>query len=441
MGEQLTPEELQIFTRHTGRTVAPTERAQECWFVVGRRGGKSRAMATLAIYLAGLCDYSDTLVRGERGLVLLIAPDIRQAKVLLEYAQGTLESAPMLSQLIADRKADELTLTTGITLEVRSASFRRIRGATCVAVLADECAFWKSDSAANPDVEILNAARPSLATTSGPLICISSPHARKGALWDAYRKHHGPDGDPGILVAQGASRDFNPDLAQSVVDRAMERDPAAASAEYMAQFRTDIESLITIEAVGVCVDGGVLERAFNRNHSYVAFVDPSGGSADAMTMAISHKEGSTVVLDLVREIRPPFSPEAVVAEFANTMKNYRCSTCYGDKYAGEWVVEQFRTNGVHYEHCEWNRSELYLDLLPLINSRAVAFLDHDRMVMQFVSLERTSARGAVRDKVDHPKGLHDDIANAAAGALVCAFKDLGSGGMRTRIIYPALGLA
>ncbi len=42
-----------------------------------------------------------------------------------------------------------------------------------------------------------------------------------------------------ILVAQGATRDFNPDLAQSFIDRAMEHDPAAASAEYMAQFRTD----------------------------------------------------------------------------------------------------------------------------------------------------------------------------------------------------------
>jgi hypothetical protein len=126
-------------------------------------------MATLAVYLAGLCDYSDTLVRGEKGLVLMIAPDVRQAKVLLEYAQGALESTPMLSQLIADRKRDELTLTNGIVLEVRSASFRRIRGATCVAVLADECCFWESEDSANPDTEILNAARPSLATTGGPL--------------------------------------------------------------------------------------------------------------------------------------------------------------------------------------------------------------------------------------------------------------------------------
>ena len=121
-------------------------------------------------------------------------------------------------------------------------------------MLADECAFWLSDESANPDVEILNAARPALATTQGPLIAISSPYARRGALWETYRRHFGPEGDPTILVAQGATRDFNPDLPQSIIDRAMERDPAAASAEYMAQFRTDVEGFITREAVEACVN-------------------------------------------------------------------------------------------------------------------------------------------------------------------------------------------
>ena len=426
MGEPLKPDELATFKFFTGRETAPSRRVDELWCCIGRRGGKSRAMATLAVYLAGLCDYSDVLVRGEKGLVLLIAPDVRQARVLLEYAQGTLESTPTLSQLIADRKREELTLTTGITLEVRSASFRRIRGATCVAVLADECAFWKSEDSANPDIEILNAARPALATTGGPLVAISSPHARRGALWTTYRKHYGPDGDPAILVAQGTSREFNPDLPQSVVDRAIGRDPAAARAEYLAEFRTDIASLLTEESVGACVDPGVRERPFERSNSYLAFCDPSGGSSDAMTLAISHKEAETVVLDVIRENRPPFSPEGVVAEYASLIRKYRCSQCYGDRYAGEWTVEAFKKHGVHYEHAELTRSELYLDLLPLINSRGVALLDNERLLHQLVSLERTSVRfGGGRDRVDHPKGLHDDVANAAAGALVMAHSHSG----------------
>ena len=245
-----------------------------------------------------------------------------------------------------------MTLTTGITLEVRSASFRRIRGVTCVAVLADECAFWLSDESANPDVEILNAARPALATTQGPLIAISSPYARRGALWETYRRHYGPEGDPTILVAQGATRDFNPELPQSIIDKAMDRDPAAASAEYMAQFRTDVEGFITREAVEACVNLGVRERPSERKHSYVAFVDPSGGSSDAMTLAIAHTEGKTQILDVIRERKPPFSPEAVTEEFAKLIRSYRCTKVYGDRYGGEWPREQFRKHGVNYEPSE-----------------------------------------------------------------------------------------
>jgi hypothetical protein len=426
MGEELKPDELATFKFFTGRETAPDRRVDELWCCVGRRGGKSRAMAALAVYLAGLCDYSDSLVRGERGLVLLIAPDVRQAKVLLEYSQGTLESTPMLSQLIADRRRDELDLTTGITLEVRSASFRRIRGATCVAVLADECCFWKNEDSANPDTEILNAARPALATTGGPLIAISSPHARKGALWTTYKKHFGKDGDPAILVAQGTSREFNPELPQSVVDRAIERDPQAAKAEFLAEFRSDIASLLTEESVGACVDAGVRERPFSRSHSYTAFTDPSGGSSDSFTLAIAHREAETVILDAVRESRPPFSPEAVIAEFASLIKKYRCSQVWGDRYGGEFVVEAFRNCGVHYEPSEHTRSELYLDLLPLVNSRACALLDNERLTHQLVGLERTSVKfGGGRDRVDHPKGLHDDLANSVAGALVIAHSQSG----------------
>jgi hypothetical protein len=140
-------------------------------------------------------------------------------------------------------------------------------------------------------------------------------------------------GDPTILVAQGATRDFNPDLPQSIIDKAMDRDPAAAAAEYMAQFRTDVEGFITREAVEDCVTLGVRERQPERKNAYVCFVDPSGGSSDAFTLAIAHAENKTQILDLIRERKPPFSPEAVVEEFAKIIRSYRCTKVYGDRYA------------------------------------------------------------------------------------------------------------
>jgi hypothetical protein len=109
-----------------------------------------------------------------------------------------------------------------------------LRGVTCICVFADEAAFWydEQSGSANSGEEILAAVCPSLATTRGPLVVITSPYSKSGAVYDAWRKHYGAQSEVRILIAQGASRDFNPSLPQSVVDRAYERDAAAASAEY-----------------------------------------------------------------------------------------------------------------------------------------------------------------------------------------------------------------
>jgi hypothetical protein len=96
MGEVLTDTERATFTKLTGRGHEPLRRVEEAAFVVGRRGGKSKAVATLAAYLAGLCDHH--LVRGERGVVLCIAPDQRQAKITRDYCEAALTGSRILKQ-------------------------------------------------------------------------------------------------------------------------------------------------------------------------------------------------------------------------------------------------------------------------------------------------------------------------------------------------------
>jgi len=77
-------------------------------------------MSALAVYLAGLCDYKDKLVRGEKGVVLLLAPDMRQAKVSLDYAAGVLESTPIMRQLLGARTADAISSRICVGLRKRS---------------------------------------------------------------------------------------------------------------------------------------------------------------------------------------------------------------------------------------------------------------------------------------------------------------------------------
>jgi hypothetical protein len=387
----------------------------------GRRGGKSRAIAVLIVFVAVFVDHSAVLVVGERPVVLCLAPSQKQAGVVFGYVVGILESTPMLAKLVKSKTAEILALTNSIEIEIRAASFRNVRGVTAVAVVGDEAAFWHDDSSgsSNPDSAILDALRPALATTGGLLAVISSPYARRGAVYETWSRHYGERGDTRILVAQGASRDFNPSLPQKVVDRAMERDPAAASAEYLGQFRSDLEAFVTHEAVAACVDRGAIERAPEQERAYFAFVDPSGGSSDAMTLAVAYTDGERACLAALREVKPPFSPESTVAEFATFLRSYGVTMVRGDRYAGEWPREQFRKHGIDYQPADKTRSELYLELLPLINSQRAALLDDKRLISQLINLEVRVARGG-KTSVNHPQNTNarDDVCNSALGALV-----------------------
>jgi hypothetical protein len=415
MGEALDDDERALFKRITGRDCEPLQRVEELIAVVGRRGGKSRAIATLAAYLAALRDYSHVLAAGERALVIVVAPDQRQAHIVLDYCTAVFEQSPLLKQLIKNRTSDTLELTNGLGIEVRAANFRRLRGHTFVAAVAEEVAFLFADeSSANPDSEILAALRPGLATTNGLLAMISSPYAKRGELYEAHKRHYGPAGDKLILVAQGTSRDFNPSLPQSVVDRALERDHAAASAEYLAQFRSDIEGFVSREQVEACVERGLCERAPVDGTRYFSFTDPSGGSADSMACAIGHLDGDMLVVDALREIKARFDPESAVEEFAQLLALYKIDATTGDRYSAQWCSQAFEKRGIKYEGAEQNKSQLYLEMLPRINAKTIRLLDHPRALNQICLLERRTSRGG-RDSIDHPPNTHDDVANAIAG--------------------------
>ena len=115
---------------------------------------------------------------------------MRVAGIVRDHCAAAFENSPILRQLIANRTQDTIELTNGISVEVRPASFRKLRGPTYVGVICDEVAFWYQDASyANPDVEVLAAVRPGLLTTRGPLILASSAYAKSGALYDMWRRH------------------------------------------------------------------------------------------------------------------------------------------------------------------------------------------------------------------------------------------------------------
>ena len=416
----LTDDQLALYTRHTGRLEAPKEPFTEAALICGRRGGKSRMLALLGTCIATLRDYRAFLAPGEVATVAILASDRKQARSIFRYVKGLIDAVPSLKREVT-KETDEL-LELGkrqVAIEITTASFRATRGYTYAAVLCDEVAFWRSEESANPDEEILAAIRPGLANIPGALLLLaSSPYAKRGALYKTFRRHHGKDGAR-VLVWKASTKEMNPGIDPAIIAEAYEDDPANAAAEYGAEFRNDIAAFVAREVVEACTPPGRFELPYVSGRRYVAFCDLSGAGKDSMTLAIGHEEDGTAVLDAIREIRPPCSPEGVVADFTALLKSYYLSKMSGDKYAGEWPREQFRKLGIQYELAEKSKADIYREFLPALNSRKVELLDDKRLASQLCNLERRTARGG-KDSIDHPPGGHDDIANAVAGALLMA---------------------
>lgn len=405
--------DMKLFKSCTGRSAWPCTGFSEAWLIIGTRGGKSFITALLAAYLAVFKEYD--LSPGERGFIILIAPSKKQATIIKSYLSGFFNDNKFLSPYLEKETAEEVQLANGVVISCLSSDYRTIRGFTAVACVIDELAYLAIEGY-KPDVEVVRALRSRLMSTGGPLICISSPYARRGMLWETYKRHYGNDKSR-ILCWQASSRTMNPTLSEEKIQQAYDEDAAGAAADYGAEFRRDIEDFISADALEAVTIPGRYELGPVTGLSYTAFTDPSGGSKDAFTLAISHMESGIRILDCIRYRTPPFSPEAVVKEFADVCKDYGCSVVTGDRYAGEWPREQFQKHGVTYKTSDKPKSAIYGELLPLINSGKVELLDNELLHRQLLNLERRTSR-AGKDSIDHPLGAHDDIANAAAGALV-----------------------
>jgi hypothetical protein len=247
-GLPMSDAEAAIFRSCTGRTTPPTKPFNEAWLICGRRSGKSFMMALIAVYLATFRDYKPFLALGERATVMVVAADRKQARVVIRYMRAML-NLPVFAKMIMRQTAENFELNNSITLEVTTASIRAVRGYAIPVAIVDEVAFLPKEENASPDYEILDSIRPAMAQFPNSLmLCAGSPYARRGAQWEAFAFYYGKD-DASALVWRAPTRVMNPTVPQKVIDDAFNRDASSARAEWMAEFRSDIESYLSREIV------------------------------------------------------------------------------------------------------------------------------------------------------------------------------------------------
>lgn len=422
-GLPLDADELELFRNVTGRTEPAATPFSEAYLVKPRRAGGTLFGAACGVH-AALQDYRDRLGPGEWATIALIASDRRQARQLMGYCKGLVHDSPPIAAELVRETEETIEFAHRTRIEVHVASFRSTRGYSYACVLLDELAFYRDDQSASPDVELVRAVRPGLANLGGRLLGFSSPHSRRGHLWEMYRSHYGRDTSD-VLVIQAPGRLLNPTIKESVIERARAEDPTAARSEWDAQFREDVAQFLVDGDIDRAIESGVAERPMVPTRNYVAFVDPSGGRHDAMTLGIAHAskvahagaEGRRLTLDRLLIVHPPFDPESTVQRFTEALRAFGLKTVTGDRYGAEWVSGMFGKYGIHYRPSDLDKSAIYIETLPAFAQGLVELLDIPTLLTQLRLLERRPRAGGRGDAVDHPPRASDDAANAACGAI------------------------
>jgi hypothetical protein len=400
-------EDLAIFQKHTGRASPWPGGHPEAVCVVGVQSGKSRIAAALADHAA---------LVGEAGThALLLAQDQRGAvRTLLRYAKEPFEAIDGFKAEVVRSTADSMELRNGVSIDAYPCRPAAVRGIRACIVVVDELAFFTATDGRPTDREMLRVARGRVATTGGKVIVLSSPYGQSGALWDLHRQHYGRDSS--TLVWQASAPEMNPTLAAGYLARMEQDDPEAYASEVLGQFRAGVATLFDPEALDACVAPGRRERPRADGVVYGSGADPSGGRGDAFAVAVGHRSGERVIVDALRAWPPPFNPTGVVAEAAAFLKTYGVHETTGDRYAGEWPREAFRSHGIEYRVAEATTSDNYLALLPVVNAARVEFPDVPDLLRELRGLERRRGTSG-KDRVDHRPGSHDDRAASVAGLV------------------------
>jgi hypothetical protein len=415
--------ELKVYREFTGRTNPPSKPFKEIFLIIGRRGGKSFISSVIAVYLALFHDFSRFLSVGERAVVMVIANDRKQAGIVLRYIKGILASVPLFRSHIQNEKAEIIELTNQIDIQVSTCSYRTTRGFTVAACIFEEAGFWRVQGI-NIDKEIYTSVKPATTTIPNSLIIfISTPFSKMGLLFEGFKTYFATE-DPETLVWKAPSIVMNPTLSEKMIEKELNKDLSAARAEWLSEFREDIEAFLPLEVIERVIIPGRIELPYVEKFEYQGFFDAAAGGADFFSLSVGHKEGEKTIQDQLKARKG--NPYEIVREFSDLLKKYHCHELKGDKFAGSWVSEAFQKEGILYQASELNKSELYLESLAYFSAGLCELLDNAQLIKELRLLERRRGSSG-KDTVDHPKSIgggipHDDMANVTCGMIAIAQK-------------------
>ena|SRR5215469_1963199 len=284
-GLALTPIEMEIYQRGTGRETYDAREHREATIVGGRQSGKTTKIAAPIALFEPFRKHG--LEPGQEAYVMLLAPTIAQARIALRSIQKYLRGSKILSKRIVRPTKDQIILDNGIIIGCYASTYDGVRGRIIVAAICDEMAFWPhEETAANPEEEVIAALMPGMITVKNPkLVKISTPYAKQGLLWTEFQRRK----ELGFPVWQLPSHEMNPKISFSDLEREQRRgEEKYHLREYLAEFVDSVGGWITPEILDPCIARGRRELPLVRDGFYVAALDPASRHND-FALAILHR--------------------------------------------------------------------------------------------------------------------------------------------------------
>ncbi len=429
--EPLTPPELAIFKKLTGRSKPPTQPPRRLAFRAARRAGKDAILSIITSYIAGCVDWRPILKRpGELGTFLLLANNKEQTKISYQGIAGVFQESPALSKLVTSVTSDTITLgERRIQVVVRAAESASLRGLTLIGVALSEFAFFEwREHLQETDVEIIRAVEPGLLTTGGPLIMSSSPYCAEGVFYETCTNGWGDNGPDDTIVVHGASYDLNPTLMSDPEQRAAlkaaeQRDPVAYQSEILAQWRDAKSSFISRELLLPLVERGTkFWEPDPLRSNYCAACDFASGIArsngDSCACVISYFDHilHKIVVANTLVIEPPFDALNAVQQMVDFCRPYNIVRIYGDRrFQGfcEGAFARASGSGLLFTSEDVKpKANNYLNLLPRITGQELILPDVPQLLNELCGLTRRPT--ATGEQISAIAPLHDDLSDCLA---------------------------
>ncbi len=436
-GLPLDDEEMVIYRKATGRSEYPRVEQDEATFICGRRAGKtSRVACGIAIFEAFRLHGVPT---GEHAYIAIVAPVKRQAKIAFRFLRNFLLDSPLLKKYVLKIHKDEIELSNGVIIACWPCNLVTVRGSSVICAILDEVAFWQhEETSANPEAEVLDALRPSMATLSNTkLIKISTPFRKEGLLWDEYQRRN----ELGHFVWQLSSAEMNPSISAAFLEKQRNRGEEKFRREYLAEFTDHVSRWINSNVLDACIAKGTTELPPRKGVRFVAAVDPAFKRDDFALCIAERANDGTISLALLRtwtgKPNEPLGFEAVCREIARILKSYGINTLVGDQHCAAVIAQAFLKLGINYREFTFttaSKMDLFTNVKHLLLQRQIQLLDDPELLRQLRGLEehRTSSGNV---EIRTAARVKDDL----VCATVLAAYELSNQNVDVRTLVPSLG--